>query len=104
MSDTVAIANAFIDAANAKQVERLVGYLHEDVVMDTVMGVQTGRDEARAGFETMLKMGGGAIDPAEMTDAGVKAHAQGPMGKMTMSFAFRDDQISALTVKQGAYK
>ena len=104
MSEGLALATGFVDAANKKDVEALAELLHEDVVLDTLMGKQKGRKQARAGFEMMLKMGGGDIESPELTDDGVKALAVSPVGKMTMSFDFADDKISSIVVKMGSYK
>ena len=99
---SVEIAQKFIDAILAKDLDAAVDQMTEDAELETpMMGTKSGKKQIKGTLSMILKMGGGNLAAAEEKNGHVMTTTSGPMGRMLLGFTFKGDRIRSITVQRG---
>lgn len=101
MTDQLAIATAYVAAANAKDIDGCVDLLTEDAIMDSPMGPKKGKAAIRTMLGFLLKMSGTKMPEPEVQDGTPTTSFRTPGGPAKMTFIFEGDKISHIRVAIG---
>ncbi len=95
------IAQKFVDAFVAKDLDGAVNMMTEDAQLETpIMGTKKGHKKIRNTLNMIVKMGGGNLSAPEENNGHVYTKANGPMGTMMLNFKFEGDKICYIAVQR----
>jgi hypothetical protein len=101
MPSHLEIADSYVKAANAKDVEACLALLTENAIMDSPMGPKKGKAEIRGLLNFLLRMMGDSIAAPTLIDGVPATQFNTPGGRARMTFHFEGELISQVKVQVG---
>ena len=102
MMSTIEIVKTYVNAWNAKEVDKIIGMFAEDAVMSSPMGPQKGKAQIRSSTSMFLAMTAKQTMTEPYEEAGVvHAKIKAPVGMVTLAFKVESGLIQRIDAKIG---